>query len=153
MDDDDPLRRSVREGRHLARNGGDGGGGRASLRPGLHGRGSHRGLGRSVQRPRGERVRWIPRLAERLRRRRGADARRRRAPAISRGAGMTPETLVKDFETPYRLTLSFADVPIAVKTNDPEIWARLASYFRPWVSSGSPPLAEVTLIQGALPLF
>jgi HprK-related kinase B len=66
---------------------------------------------------------------------------------------MTPETLVKDLETPYRLTLSFADVPIAVKTNDPVIWARLASYFRPWISSGSPPVAEVTLIQGALPLF
>src|SRR5262249_50840430 len=65
---------------------------------------------------------------------------------------MTPETLVKDLDAPHRLTLSFADVPIAVKTNDPRIQARLASYFRPWVVSGIPPLAEVTLIQGTLPL-
>ena len=65
---------------------------------------------------------------------------------------MTPETLVKKFDTPHRLALSFAGVPVAVKTNDPEIQARLASYFRPWVISGSPPLAEITLIQGSLPL-
>ncbi len=65
---------------------------------------------------------------------------------------MTPETLVKELDAPHRLALSFAGVPIAVKTNDPEIQARLASYFRPWVISGSPPLAEVTLVQGALPL-
>ena len=65
---------------------------------------------------------------------------------------MTPETLVKEFDVPHRLALSLAGVPIAVKTNDPEIQARLASYFRPWVISGSPPLAEITLIQGALPL-
>src|SRR5262249_10688877 len=152
VDDDDPLRRPLREGRHLGRHGGDGGGGRAPLRPGLHGRGSHRGLGRAVQRPRGQRVRRIPWPAQRLRRRRGANAGRRRAPAISRGAHMTPETLVKEFDASHRLVLSFAGVPIAVKTNDPEIQARLASYFRPWVISGAPPLAEVTLIQGALPL-
>jgi HprK-related kinase B len=65
---------------------------------------------------------------------------------------MTPEMLVREFETPYRLELRFADVSIRVKTNDPEIQTRLASYFRPWVVSGSPPLAEVTLIQSALSL-
>jgi len=65
---------------------------------------------------------------------------------------MTPETLVKEFDASHRLALSFAGVPIAVKTNDPEIQARLASYFRRWVISGAPPLAEVTLFQGALPL-
>jgi HprK-related kinase B len=65
---------------------------------------------------------------------------------------MTPQTLVKEFDAPHRLALSFAGVPIAVKTNDPEIQVRLASYFRPWVVSESRPLAEVTLVQGALPL-
>jgi HprK-related kinase B len=65
---------------------------------------------------------------------------------------MTPATLVSEYEAPYRLALSFADVPIAVRTNDPEVQARLASYFRPYVTSGPPPLAEVTLIQGAVEL-
>ena len=65
---------------------------------------------------------------------------------------MTPESLVATIEAPHSLSLCFADVPIRVKTNDPDILARLASYFRPYVVSGSPPLADVTLIQGALPL-
>jgi HprK-related kinase B len=66
---------------------------------------------------------------------------------------MTPETLVREFETPYRLALSFADVSIGVKTNDLEIHARLAEYFRPYVvDESSRPLAEVTLIQGTLAL-
>jgi len=44
---------------------------------------------------------------------------------------MTPETRVKELDTPHRLALRFADVPIGVRTHDPEIRARLASYFRP----------------------
>src|SRR5206468_6330876 len=136
-----------------AGDGGDGGGGRAPLRPCLHGRGSHRGLGRTLQRPRGERVRRIPRAAERLRRRRSADARRGGAPTIPRGAGMTPETRVKELATPHRLALRFADVPIGVGTNVPEFRARLPSSFQPYVLGGhSRPLPEVASIKGALPV-
>jgi len=65
---------------------------------------------------------------------------------------MTPESLVAKIEAPHSLSLCFADVPIRVRTNDPEILARLAAYFRAYVVGGSPPLAEVTLIQGSLPL-
>jgi HprK-related kinase B len=39
-----------------------------------------------------------------------------------------------------------------VKTNDPEIHARLASYFRPYVVTGSLALAEISLIQGSVPI-
>ncbi|MGH7339635.1 MAG: HprK-related kinase B, partial [Candidatus Rokuibacteriota bacterium] len=65
---------------------------------------------------------------------------------------MTPESLVKEFEAPHSLTLCFAEVPIRVKTNDPEIQARLASYFRSYVITGPPPAAEVRLIQGSIPI-
>jgi HprK-related kinase B len=65
---------------------------------------------------------------------------------------MTPESLVAKIEAPHSLSLCFADVPIRVTTNDPDILARLVLYFRPYVVSGSPPLADVTLIQGSLPL-
>jgi HprK-related kinase B len=65
---------------------------------------------------------------------------------------MSPESLVCEFEAPHCLSLCFAEVPIRVKTNDPEILARLAAYFRPYVVTGSPPLAEITLIQGSVPI-
>jgi HprK-related kinase B len=49
--------------------------------------------------------------------------------------------------------LCFAEVPIRVRTNDPDIRDRLASYFRPFVIGHEPaPLAEVSLIQGRLPV-
>ena len=70
---------------------------------------------------------------------------------------MRPESLDSGVETPHTLSLCFAEVPIRVKTNDPDIRARLASYFRPHVISdvvrdASPPLAEVSLIQGSIPI-
>jgi HprK-related kinase B len=65
---------------------------------------------------------------------------------------VSPQSLIEAIETPHSLSLCFAEVPIQVKTNDPEVRARLASYFRPYVISGSPPLAEVRLIQGSLPI-
>jgi HprK-related kinase B len=65
---------------------------------------------------------------------------------------MSPESLVSEFEAPHSLPLRFAEVPIRVKTNDPEIQARLASYFRPYVVTGVPPAAEVMLIQGSIPI-
>ena len=66
---------------------------------------------------------------------------------------MSPESLVSGVSTPHSLSLCFAEVPIRVKTNDPDIRARLASYFRPYViSEGPPPLAEVSLIQGSMPM-
>jgi HprK-related kinase B len=65
---------------------------------------------------------------------------------------MTPASFVAQFETPHNLSLRFADVPIRVKTNDPEIAMHLASYFRPFVISGATPAAEVTLIQGSIPI-
>ena len=65
---------------------------------------------------------------------------------------MTPASLVAEFQTPHTLSLRFADVPVRVKTNDLEIRARLASYFRPYVIADSSPLAEVSLIHGSVPL-
>ena len=65
---------------------------------------------------------------------------------------MTRESLIKEFEAPHDLSLCFAGVPVRVKTNDPEIQARLASYFRPFVVTGPPPSVEVTLIQGSIPI-
>src|SRR6266446_2419437 len=65
---------------------------------------------------------------------------------------MSPESLVSEFEAPHSLSLCFAEVPVRVKTNDPEILARLASYFRRYVVSGPPPLAEISLIQGSVPV-
>jgi len=65
---------------------------------------------------------------------------------------MTPRSLVADIETPHNLSLCFAEVPIRVKTNDPQILAGLASYFRPYVIAPSLPTAEVSLIQGAVPV-
>jgi len=65
---------------------------------------------------------------------------------------MTPSALVADIETPHSLSLCFAEVPIRVKTNDPQILAGLAGYFQPYVIAGSPPAAEVSLIQGSVPI-
>jgi HprK-related kinase B len=65
---------------------------------------------------------------------------------------MSPATLIEGIETPHSLSLRFAEVSIRVKTNDPEIRDRLTAYFRPYVITGSPPLAEVSLIQGSVPI-
>ena len=65
---------------------------------------------------------------------------------------MIPSSLVADIETPHGLSLCFAEVPIRVKTNDPKILDGLTSYFRPYMISGSPPAAEVSLIQGSVPI-
>jgi HprK-related kinase B len=65
---------------------------------------------------------------------------------------MTPVSLVDAIETPYSLSLCFAEVPIRVTTNDSDVSARLASYFRPYVISAAPPAAEVRLIQGSVPI-
>ena len=65
---------------------------------------------------------------------------------------MSPESLISDIERPHSLSLRFADVPVRVMTNDPEILARLASYFRPFVTTRATPLAEVSLIQGSVPV-
>ena len=64
---------------------------------------------------------------------------------------MSPASLIADFPAPHALSLSFAGVPIRVRTNDPEIQARLSSYYRPWVvPDGAAPLADVRLIQGSI---
>src|SRR5215470_15892419 len=65
---------------------------------------------------------------------------------------MTPSAVVAAIETPHSLSLCFAEVPIRVKTNDPKILAGLAGYFQPYVIAGSPPAAEVSLIQGSVPI-
>jgi HprK-related kinase B len=63
-----------------------------------------------------------------------------------------PTSLVDRIETPHGLFLCFADVPIRVTTNDSDVCAQLASYFRPYVISAAPPAAEVRLIQGSVPI-
>ena len=66
---------------------------------------------------------------------------------------MSPRSLIEAVPAPHTLSLSFADVPIRVRTNDPEIQKRLASYFRPYATGDdAAPLAEVSLIQGPAPI-
>jgi HprK-related kinase B len=49
--------------------------------------------------------------------------------------------------------VSFAGVALRVRTNDPDVQERLASYFRPYViGDDAMPLAEVSLIQGPAPI-
>jgi HprK-related kinase B len=66
---------------------------------------------------------------------------------------MSPRTLIEAVSAPHTLSLAFAGVPIRVRTNDPDIRERLASYFRPYVIGGdATPLAEVILVQGPAPI-
>jgi HprK-related kinase B len=65
---------------------------------------------------------------------------------------MSPESLVAGIETPHGLSLCFAEIPLRVTTNDPEIRERLAAYFRPFVVGEAAPLAQIRLIQGSVPI-
>jgi len=52
-------------------------------------------------------------------------------------------------EAPYALALRFGDVPIAVRTNHPDVQTRLRRYFSPFVVRGvGDERTEVTLMQG-----
>lgn len=54
--------------------------------------------------------------------------------------------------TPFVLSLRFADVPVRVLTNDPDVWASLGHYFRAWVMPDDVETPTVvTLIQGGAP--
>jgi len=60
------------------------------------------------------------------------------------------ETHFARVETPYVLSLRFVDVPLAVRTNDREIWSHLRAYFSAFVAESVPDgTVEITLIQGA----
>ena len=62
---------------------------------------------------------------------------------------MTPERLIASFATPHELALSILDVPLRVRTNDPDVLDALGRYFAPWVVAGaSAPVADVRLVQG-----
>src|SRR2546422_9957905 len=66
---------------------------------------------------------------------------------------MSPESLIAPFPTTHELALSFAGVPLRARTNDPDIWAGLVSYYRPYiVPGGEAPVADVRLIQGTGPV-
>src|SRR2546426_10961521 len=66
---------------------------------------------------------------------------------------MSPESLIAPFPTTHELALSFAGVPLRARTNDPDIWAGLVSYYRPYiVPGGEAPVAGVRLIQGTVPV-
>jgi HprK-related kinase B len=66
---------------------------------------------------------------------------------------VSPRSLIAAVPAPHTLSLCFAEVPIRVRTNDAAVRARLASYFRPFVIGDGPaPLAEVSLIQGRIPV-
>src|SRR2546425_12478185 len=49
---------------------------------------------------------------------------------------MSPESLIAPFPTTHELALSFAGVPLRARTNDPDIWAGLVSYYRPYIVPG-----------------
>ena len=62
-----------------------------------------------------------------------------------------PETLVRDFVTPFGLRLRVVDVPVEILTDDQDVWAALSRYYRAYVSSADVrPAAVVKLIQGEL---
>src|SRR2546428_7405085 len=66
---------------------------------------------------------------------------------------MSPESLIAPFPTTHELALSFAGVPLRARTNDPDIWAGLVSYYRPYiVPGGGAPVAGLPPIQGAVPV-
>src|SRR2546428_7732094 len=66
---------------------------------------------------------------------------------------MSPESLIAPFPTTHELALSFAGVPLRARTNDPDIWAGLVSYYRPYiVPGGGAPVADVRLIPGTVPV-
>jgi len=66
---------------------------------------------------------------------------------------MNPRSLIEAVPAPHTLPLSFAGVPIRVRTNEPDIRERLASYFRPFViGDDATPLADVSLLQGPAPI-
>src|SRR3989442_10980007 len=66
---------------------------------------------------------------------------------------MSPESLIAPFPTTHELALSFAGVPLRARTNDPDIWAGLVSYYRPYiVPGGGAPFADVRLIPGTGPV-
>jgi HprK-related kinase B len=66
---------------------------------------------------------------------------------------MSPASLIAGIPTPHTLALSFANVPVRVQTNDADVHARLASYYRPYVVTDGPaPLADVRLIHGDVPV-
>src|SRR3989442_12164167 len=65
---------------------------------------------------------------------------------------MSPESLIAPFPTTHELALSFAGVPLRARTNDPDIWAGLVSYYRPYiVPGGEGPVAGGRPIQGTVP--
>jgi HprK-related kinase B len=66
---------------------------------------------------------------------------------------LSPRSLIEAVPAPHTLSLSFAGVPLRVRTNDAEIQKSLASYFRPYLTGAdAAPLAEVSLIQGPAPI-
>jgi HprK-related kinase B len=66
---------------------------------------------------------------------------------------MSPRSLIEAVPAPHTLSLSFAGVPIRVRTNESDIQDRLASYFRPYlIGDDATPLAEVILVQGPAPI-
>lgn len=61
----------------------------------------------------------------------------------------SPEALIRRFATPYALALRFRDVSVEVRTNDEDVWARLAYYYGPYATADDrAPAAVVHLIQG-----
>jgi HprK-related kinase B len=66
---------------------------------------------------------------------------------------VSPRSLIEAVPAPHTLALSFAGVPIRVRTNEPDIRERLSSYFHPFViGDAATPLADVSLVQGPAPI-
>lgn len=62
-----------------------------------------------------------------------------------------PSALASRLDAPLALPLEIAGVPLLVRTNDSEIWARLAAYYAPYVVEAVAPTAvEVKLVQGTM---
>jgi hypothetical protein len=142
MDDDDSLRRPLREG-EIAPETAEWRSPRRALRLIFTGVDLIEDSGRPLQRARGERVRRIPRPAERP----AASTRRPCSPSSSSAGFARPAMMPASLNRRVRDASQSLVAPLRrradpVTTNDPEIATRLASYFRPFVISGAPPAAE-----------
>src|SRR5262249_28193956 len=123
-----------------------------AFRASLYRGGPDRDGGQWIRRPGGERVRWVPRSPHGQRRRGcSADCQGVARPTRPDQSMSGVAAYFAAVEAPYTLALQFGDVPVAVRTNHPEVQTRLRRYFSPFVVSGvGDERTEVTLVQGSV---
>src|SRR5262249_47436923 len=128
--------------------------GRCALRTVLHRRRLDGDPGRRLGRPRGQRLRRLPRPPDRVRRRRRLPHGRGGSPRVREGVvtvATDPEELYQHFDTPLGIALEPVGVPLRVLTNDDVIRRQLVHYFRAYgCPEDTPPQAVIKVVQGRI---